>query len=157
MSSIIPTVFDPKAVTLTLGGQTVTGFAEGTKITLTRDNQFTTTQEGVDGDIVINLNNKTVGTLTFTLFQTATFNSTMEWWAQTYMSKTGPFYVPVELNDPSSGAMSSLAWLEMQGDFSIAEEDSSLTWTLKVADATLKGNANAARISAAAGLQGFRG
>jgi len=147
--------FDPKRCTLAIGGKIVSGFPEGSKFSLTQDTGFTTTQEGTDGDVVINVNNKTVGTFTFNLFQTASFNDIMYTWALAYRNKTGPYRVPFEFNDPSGAACTSECWLEMQGDYGVAEQDSSMTWTLKVLDATLKPNVNVARLTADASILGL--
>jgi hypothetical protein len=153
-----PNVYDPKQVTLTIGGQTVTGFAEGSKVTITKTDGLTSTTRGMDGDISIDIINMVDGTATFTLLHNTSFNDTMRDWAYSYRSKTTRIpYVPFEMNDPSGGKISTVAWLETQPDYDVGQATGEQAWTVHLQDAVVKNTRGLSRLDAASKLSGFSG
>lgn len=155
MSLNLPLVYDPKRVTQTLGGVTVTGFVEGSKVSVSKADGITSTTRGIDGDdISININNQKDGTVSFTLMHNHPFNRSMMAWHNAYIQKTGPYYLPYELNDPSGVSLTTIAWLETQPDYEAAQETGELTWVMHVRDANLQPSQNIARLSAASIFSG---
>lgn len=151
-------VYDPKQVTLTIGGQTVTGFAEGSKLTITKTDGITSTTRGMDGDLSIDIINMADGTCTFTLLHNTSFNKTMRDWAYSYRSNSTRIpYVPFEMNDPSGGKLATQCWLETQPDYDVAQATGEQAWTVHLQDAVLKSNTGLSRLDAAAKVFGFGG
>ncbi len=65
--------YDPKDVTVTVDGVLLSGFASDAKVGIEFENDFFTTQVGIDGDDVIrSKNNNRTATATITLMQTST-------------------------------------------------------------------------------------
>lgn len=151
----LPSVYDPKRVVQTLGGATITGFVEGSKVTVSKADPLTSTTRGIDGDMSININNMSDGTVSFTLMHNHPFNRTMMAWANAYRQKTGLYYLPYELNDPSGVGLTTLVWLETIPDYTAAQETGELTWVLHAQDAMIQPSQNIARGAAGSLLSGF--
>lgn len=143
--SNLPRVYDVGRVTQTLGGATITGFAEGSKVTITKADAVTSTSRGIDGtDITINLVNMKDGTVSFNLMRNSEFNKSMMAWHNAYIQKVGPYYLPYQLEDPSGYSLNTVAWLETQPDYEAAQETGEVTWVLHVQDANMQPSQSAA-------------
>lgn len=129
--------YDPSKVTLTIAGITVVGYATDTKITISRTNGLSTATVGVDGDISVNIDPRKVGTLTFSLMHNADFNDIISAWIIATQSSGKP-YLPVYFEDPSGQMIDTVGWFETQGDYTTAQETSTLDWTLGLANTTLR-------------------
>ena len=141
--------FDPKKVILTLGLQTVTGFAPDTKLTVSRSNNVSTKTEGVDGDLSINIDSRFSGNLSVNLLHNAEFNKVLAAWVY-QLDATGYPFFPVEMEDPSGMAISTVGWIEVQPDYGVAQETGTLEWVIGLQDARLKPSQAAARVTSAA-------
>jgi hypothetical protein len=139
--------FDPKKAVITLGLQTVTGFAPDTKATVTRANGVATTTSGVDGDLSINIDSRYNGTLTVSLLHNASFNNVLTSWVMALEQTSYPFF-PVEMDDPSGQSISTVGWIETQPDYAIAQETGTMDWVIGLADARLKPTQSVARLDA---------
>ena len=64
-------VYDAKKVTVTVNGQFITGFAEGTFVTATKDEDGFEPSVSAQGDVGIAVRNNTLGTVEITLNQTS--------------------------------------------------------------------------------------
>lgn len=151
----LPLVYDPQRVTQTLGGVTVTGFVEGSKVTVSKADGVTSTTRGIENDLSININNMKDGTVSFSLLHNHPFNRTMMTWANCYQQKTGPYYLPYNLNDPSGVALTTIAWLETMPDYTAGMETGELTWTLHVQDANIQPSQQFSLASAASVFSGI--
>lgn len=151
----LPLVYDPKRVTQTLGGATVTGFGEASKVTITKADPLTSTTRGIDNEKSININTLTDGTVSFTLLHNHPFNLTMMAWANGYRQRSGLYYLPYELNDPSGVGLSTLVWLETVPDYTAGQETGELTWVLHAQDAMIQPSQSTARAAAGSLLSGI--
>ncbi len=147
----MPASFDPKKVICTLGLQTVTGFAPDTKLVISRSNNVTTKTEGVDGDLSINIDSRFSGTLSISLLHNASFNKVLSAWVF-QLGVTGIPFFPVEVEDPSGLNISTVGWIEVQPDYTVAQETGTLEWVIGLQDARLLPSQSAARVSAAESL-----
>jgi hypothetical protein len=138
--------YDPKKVSLSIGGVNPTGYAPDTKIVFSRANPVSTTTVGVDGDISVNEDNRKNGTMTISLLHNSSFNDVITSWLLT--KPTGYPFLPFEFNDPSGSATTSRCWVETQPDYSVGQETGTLDWVFGVEDATLKPNQTVARLDA---------
>jgi len=66
--------YDPYKVAITINGQTVEGYADGTFISVSRNNQTCTVQSGASGEAARSKSNDRTGTVELTLMQTSAFN-----------------------------------------------------------------------------------
>lgn len=63
--------YDAKNVTVTVDGVYITGFAEGTFVDASKDDDMIDTSVGAQGDVGVSENNSKLGTITITLQQTS--------------------------------------------------------------------------------------
>lgn len=63
--------YDAKAVTVTLDGRYLTGFAEGSMVECEKDEDNFSTKVSAQGDVGIAITNNALGTITITLAQTS--------------------------------------------------------------------------------------
>lgn len=143
MSANYTLVFDPKKVTVTIGGQTVYGYSEGSLIQVDKADNVTTTTEGVDGnDTTINVSPKRGGTATLTLQHTSPFNKYLYAWAEAYARdpSSATVIMPFQMDDPSSVQINTICWLEQVPSLGIGAETSELQWVFRLKDATPKSN-----------------
>jgi len=150
-------VFDPKQVTLTIGGQTVTGFSEGSRLTITKTDGITSTTRGMDGDMSIDIINMNDGTCTFTLIHNTSFNKTMRDWLYLYQTSGRVTIVPFEMNDPSGGKLATQCWIETQPDYDVGQSTFDQAWVVHLQDARIKSNTGLSRLDAASKVFGFSG
>ena len=129
--------FDPSKVTLTLGGMTPTGYAPDTKIVISRANGVSTRTEGVDGDLSINIDPRKSGSLVMSLMHNSSYNDVIYTWLK-YVETSGVPFFPVYFEDPSGQMVDTVGWFETQGDYTTAQETSTLEWTIGLKDATLR-------------------
>lgn len=129
--------YDPSKSTLVMGAMTPTGYAPETKIVISRANEIATETVGVDNDLVVNINPQTQGSLTMSLMHTSSFNAVIYAWLQ-QVRQTGNPYFPVSFTDPSGMKIDTVGWFKTQGDYSNAQETSTIEWTIGLADATLR-------------------
>lgn len=66
--------FDPKQVQVIIGGNQITGFADGEFVNVERDEDTFTKVVGADGEVSRSKSNNRSGTLTLTLLQTSASN-----------------------------------------------------------------------------------
>mgnify|MGYP003644944799 CR=1 FL=1 len=129
--------FDPSKVKLLLGGLEPTGYAPDTKIVISRMNGVSSRTEGVDGDISVNIDPRDSGSLVLSLMHTSTYNDIVYAWLRSVKLTGVPFF-PVYFEDPSGQVVDTVGWFETQGDYTTAQETSTLEWTLGLKDATLR-------------------
>ena len=67
-------VYDPASVTITLGGHSVTGFADGSFVSVSQTENSFEVQVGSDGETVRSRSNNRSGTVTITLVHTSASN-----------------------------------------------------------------------------------
>jgi len=141
--------YDPKKVICTLGLQTVTGFAPDTKLVISRSNNVSTKTEGVDGDLSINIDSRFSGTLSVSLLHNASFNKVLAAWVF-QLGVTGYPFFPVEVEDPSGMSISTVGCVEVQTDYTTAQETGTLEWVIGLQDARLKPSQASARVTSGA-------
>jgi hypothetical protein len=153
--------FDPRKVNVTLGGQEVFGWSEGSMFTISKADQVTTTTRGVDGrDMTININPMADGTFSMSLQHTSPFNKVMYKWAEAYkLGLAASYIMPFQMRDPSGAYVNTLCWLETVPDYSVAQETGELTWVIHLQDSTPKPSesySQASGLAAVADLVGIK-
>ena len=149
--------YDPKEYTLVWGGYTVTGFAEGTFIKVTRSNKkLFEKKKGAAGDVErINTNSNDFG-IEFTLMQTAQANDVLS--AAVILdaeSNVGAPSIIIKDGSGSSVFTAGAAWISEDADLEAATTLTPRKWMMETGPAAkhLGGNSSLlSSISAALAL-----
>jgi hypothetical protein len=127
--------YDPKQVILTVGGVPITGFADGTFITVERSNDSFTKSSGADGIVTRVKQNDKSGTITCTLAQTSPSNDILS--AQAVLDEqSNAGVVPVQCKDNSGRTVlfSAFAWIRKPPSVEFGKEVSNREWPMDAAD-----------------------
>ena len=125
--------YDPKNVTLLLGGIEPVDYAEDTAIEISKEQDRILPKVGVDGAVAIARNRNEVGMITISLKNTSRTNrSLINFYAQ---EETGIPWFDVSFVDPSSGVvLQTQGWIETQPTLSMAQEIMQMDWVIGVAN-----------------------
>jgi hypothetical protein len=124
--------YDPKNISLIVGGKIITGFGDATFITVERNEQAFNLKVGVDGEGARSKNNNKSGKVTFVLMQTSSSNDDMSALAAAdELSNSGvvPLYMKDHNGTTLVGALS--AWIQKLPNIEEAKEVSMRTWILE--------------------------
>lgn len=134
--------YDPKNVTLLLGGVEPVDYAPGTAIVIAKDEDRILPSVGVDGAVAIARNRNEVGMITLSLKNTSRTNRVLI--NQYAQEETGAPWFTVTFNDPSSGiGFSSQGWIQVQPDLTMAQEVEVMDWVIGVANVSFNQSTNA--------------
>ena len=125
--------YDPKQVLASLGGVPITGYSEGSFITVAYDEDHYNLTIGADGIGTRSKNNNLAGTIKIKLQRTADFNATLTAMvlADRYNQNSGirPFILKDGLgNDLHSAAK---CWVQKTADAEYAKESADTEWTIR--------------------------
>lgn len=124
--------YDPKQVAVVIGGQVISGFADGTFVKVERNEPAFNLKVGVDGEGTRAKSNNKSGKYTITLMQSSSSNDYLSSLAQSdEASNSG--VVPVYVNDKSGRSLySSLtAWVQKYADGEYQKETTTRTWVIE--------------------------
>jgi hypothetical protein len=127
--------YDPKQVAMIVGGQIMSGFSDGTFITVTRNEQAFNLKVGVDGEGTRAKSNNKSGKFEIELMQSSSSNDVLSGYAAAdELSSTGA--VPVYLKDNSGRTICTAltAWVQKYPDQPFAKEVSTRKWILETDD-----------------------
>jgi hypothetical protein len=130
--------YDPKQGVLTVGGFPISGFADGTYIMATRQQDGFVSSAGADGEIARAKSNDKRTDLTITLMQTSLSNDVLSGIAQ-YDERTGKGVVPVAYKDLSGTTtiFSGSGWVRKLPDVERSKEISNVEWVMELADSDI--------------------
>lgn len=135
MSTLLKT-YDPAKVNLVIGGFRITGFDEGSFITLSRNMESWKYRQGPDGvEGVRSKSNNKSASLTIVLKHTAAANYVLSKLCRRD-ENTSEGVVPLSLTDvsaPETGFISSAAWVQKPADAEFGAEDTPRRWTIALA------------------------
>lgn len=127
--------YDPKKVVLTVGGVPISGYADGTFISLERTSDTFSKISGAHGEVSRAKTNDFSGSLTVTLAQTSMSNNILQGFAiADELSNDG--VVPVFLKDNSGQSVffSANGWIRKPANAEYGKEISNREWVLDLAD-----------------------
>ena len=131
MSNFLGT-YDPKQVTLQVGTKKISGFFDGTFITVALDdNEIYKNHVGPYGEVSRTKSNNRLGTVTFTLKQTSPSNAVLD------KIKNNPATFPVQVKNNSGGKMiatAAEAWISTDPDNEFSDEESGIEWVVTCAE-----------------------
>lgn len=124
--------YDPKQVSLIVGGNIITGFTDGTFIVAERNENMWNLKVGVDGIGTRAKTNNQSGKLTITLHQSSPSNDALSALAASdELSNTGA--VPVLMKDNSGRTVVTAltAWIQKYANGEFAKEVANRVWVLE--------------------------
>lgn len=144
--------YDASLVKLIIGGYVVQGFAPDSKITVAMEGDITTSASGTDGDVATALMRDVRGTMTVSLFEASPANQILAAFVQqSRISRVTNF--PIFMSDPAGSYLSTLGWIQNQGDSEKTTENPVITWTFGLKNALLQFNSfDSAIFADAAGI-----
>jgi len=126
--------YDPANILLTVAGIPISGYADGTFISIVRDNPSYNSGTGSDGEGYRAKSNDKSGTCTLTLLQTSESNDALSALYQ-LDEATGDGVGPLLLKDNSENGRSiyeaETCWIEKPADAEFAREVSDREWVIK--------------------------
>lgn len=132
MASSFLGTYDPKEVTLVHQGINISGFADGTFITIARaDKELYKMHVGAHGESARTKNNNTTGTITFTLKQTSPSNTVLD------KMKNNPTTGQTIVKNNSTSKMvcsSAESWVGVDPDLEYGADESMIEWVITCAD-----------------------
>ena len=122
-----------------LGGHTVAGYADGTFITVARNNQMFTLQSGASGETSRSKSNDFSGTIELQIMQTSLTNE----WLQTKatldeVSNGGKFAVGLIDGNGTTVVTAVEAWVQQQPSTEFGKELSERTWIIETGELIMK-------------------
>lgn len=126
--------YDPALVVLTVDGQDISGFADGTFVLASRNNDLFTLTVGADGEATRSKSNDLSGRITVTLQQTSISNDIFSALADAdELSNQGSF--PIQVKDASGNTLSSAetAWVVKKADATFGKETENREWIIEAA------------------------
>ena len=130
--------YNPKEVYITLGRHLVTGLAEDSFVTITRNSDGVTTKVGCDGEVVRSISPDGTYSVALSLLQTSPTNSYLQRMADKDRSD-GSGMFPILIKDMRGGLVFSAsdAWATKPADRQYGRESQSRGWTLMTGDGKL--------------------
>ncbi len=126
---------DPKNVILTVGGYIISGYADGTFVSVERNEDAYTESVGADGEVVRVRSHNRLAQLVVTLQQTSESNSVLSTIAQ-LDERANAGVVPVLLKeiDGDTVIASGKAWIKKFANVEYGKEVTNREWTLVLSE-----------------------
>jgi len=130
--------FDPKGVSITMGGGIATGFADGTFVAVERVEDAFTESAGPDSEVVRVASNNPITLVTLTLMQSSDFNSFLSALHQLDI-RLGQGVVPFALKEIEGDTLviGGRAYIRKFANIEYGKEISNREWIIVVADAEM--------------------
>lgn len=124
--------YNPADVVIVVAGIPISGFADGTFLSIGRNNPSFTDGTGADGEGFRSKSNDKSGTATLTLLQTSASNALLSALAA-LDEASGDGIGPLLVKDNSGTSLYSAqtAWIEKPADSEFAREKSDREWVIK--------------------------
>ena len=125
--------YDPAKVSLIIGGHIVQGYADGTFIECSRNNDTWSRQGGASGEQARAKSNDKSGTITITLMQSSESNAVLQGFAVADEADNAGL-VPsfVKDNNGSELVTAEESWVQKPADKSYGKEVTERTWMFEV-------------------------
>jgi hypothetical protein len=128
--------YDPRKVTVSIGGINAEGFADGTFISVSRNNQTWTTVSGASGEVSRSKSNDFTGTIELTLLQTSKTNDflTSKLIADEGPDNAGKFAFALIDANGTTLVGSTECWVQQPPTIEYGKELGDRVWTLEAAN-----------------------
>lgn len=127
--------YDPASVVVSVGGVPMSGYADGTFVSVDRDEDAFTKVTGADGNTTRVKTNNRSGSLTLTLMQSSPSNDVLSGFAQLDEALNAGV-VPVLIKDLSgtSTYFSATGWIRKYATSDFGKEINNREWIIDLAD-----------------------
>jgi hypothetical protein len=124
--------FDPKQVSVIVGGHIVQGFADGTFVKVARNNDMFALKVGADGEGARAKSNDKSGTLEITLLQSSASNDVLSGFATSDEISNGG-QVPLLVKDGNGTTLveALTGWVKKKPDVEFGKEISDRVWVFE--------------------------
>jgi hypothetical protein len=128
--------YDPKKVTINLGGHIAEGFADGTFVSVTRNNQTWQVASGASGEHARAKSNDRTGTVEITLMQTSKTNDylTSKMLLDEGSDNAGKFAFGIIDANGATIVGAIEAWVQQPPTIEFGKELGDRAWTLEMGD-----------------------
>ena len=128
--------YDPKNVTVLIGAHIASGFADGTFINASRNNQMWTVQSGASGETARSKSGDLSGTIELTFMQTSETNDILSGYAIADESNFSNGTFPITITDGNGATLLSglQSWIQKQPDVELGKDLSERTWTIETGE-----------------------
>lgn len=135
--------YNAAEVSVIVGTRRLTALAEGTFVSVTRDEDSFTKQVGADGEVTRARTNNRAGAIEITLLQSSPDNEYLQT-LNIADELTGQGAVPVTVIDSSGTykAFCAQAWVRKPADNELGRDAGERTWTLDCGDLDITGGGN---------------
>ncbi len=125
--------YDPLKVAITINGQTVEGFADGTYISVSRNNQSWTVQSGASGETARAKSNDRSGIVELTLMQTSAFNDILSglFFSDEGELNAGKFVFALIDQNGNTNLAADQMWVQQPPTVEFGKELGDRVWTLE--------------------------
>ena len=124
--------YDPKQVSVVVGGATLSGYADDTFVEVARDEDMWALNIGADGEGARSKSNNRSGTVTITLQQTSEGNRILSDLAVAdELTNSGVFPCLVKDSSGASIHVAEQAWVQKMPDSAYARESGTREWVIR--------------------------
>lgn len=124
--------FDPKQVSIIIGGHIVQGFADGTFAKLARNNEMFALKVGADGEGARAKSNDKSGRLEITLLQSSASNDVLSGFALAdELNNQGQVPALIKDNNGTTLCQALTAWIVKQADVEMGKEITDRVWIVE--------------------------
>jgi len=140
--------YDPKKVALVVGSYTISGYADGSFISVERSNDMWSKSSGADGDVSRAKSNDFSGTITITLAQTSASNDVLSGFALIdEMTNQGVKSVLCTDVGGTTVLFSAFAWVKKVPTVEFSKEVGTREWALDCSDLKMLVGSNNVQLS----------
>ena len=134
MAESVVNDYDPMKVSVLINYVPVTGFADGTFVSITRNNQTWTTVSGASGEVVRSKTNDKTGIIEITLMQSSAFNATLKgYMLADEATNAGKFTIQIIDNNTGKEIIGATeGWCQQPPQIEYGKEQSERQWTIEV-------------------------
>ncbi len=131
-------LYDPASVYVTIGGVDITGYADGTFISIVPNAEGFTRIVGADGEVAFAKSNDNTYNITLTLLQTSTSNTVLSGLLTADIEANGGAF-PISITDLQGNSLffSPVARSQQAPDTEYSKEVGERAWTIITAQATV--------------------
>lgn len=130
--------YDPRNVIVTIGGVNLSGFADGTFVTVERAAETFTKVVGAYGEVARVRSADRSGSMTITLMQTSNANSYLNGLAnQDEQSGTGIVAIQVKDTTTNTTINATEAWIKTKPKAEFGKDMGNREWVFELADVTI--------------------
>jgi hypothetical protein len=129
--------YDPKQILILIAGVPISGLADGTFVSIERQEDAFTAVSGADGQVARVKSNNAIGTLTLTIMQTSQSNQLLSGLALAdQRNNAGTFPVLIKDNEGTTLIFSAEGWVQRMPTVEYSKDISNREWIITLSELT---------------------